>query len=191
MPTWLANLIARLSALLAAIPVWGWIILALLLLIVALVKLGQYLATPTASVVGPGGVVNFPPPPGGTMFPTSGYVISLTPTPPSPLSRAGTRITVTIMVGGSTIAGVPIRLEILPGVDAGQTSMMDFGPNAAGTASIVGTVANAFTDPSGILTFTLKSTAQGDEDILEVTGAAGGPAPLIKVIQYRYSTSPN
>jgi hypothetical protein len=191
MPTWLANLITRLMALLAAIPVWGWIILALIALVIALVKLGKWLGTATPTVVGAGGTVTFPPPPGGTMFPTAGYQIRVTPTPPSPLSRAGTRITIAIMSAGTTVAGVPIRLAILPGADAGQTSMMDFGPNPAGVGSIVGTTANTFTDASGILVFDLKSTAQGDQDILEITGAVGGPAPPIKVMTYPYSTSPN
>ena len=142
-----------------------------------------------------------PPPPAGavTVIPGSpntvvpaGSAYTVAPIPfPGAINTTGINVSVTVKTaGGGLVTGVNVIMEILPGKDKVITSMLDAGVDPASTATppahYVGTKITSFTDPLGTCTMLLKSTTQGDEDILQITVDPNGGQQ--KVLTYPYAT---
>lgn len=140
-----------------------------------------------------------PPPPAGTVIPGSPNTVvpassayTVVPNPfPATINTAGINVSVSVKTaGGGIVTGVNVIMEILPGSDKAITSMLDAGVDPASKATppahYVDTKITSFTDPLGNCAMLLKSTGQGDEDILQITVDPKGGQQ--KVLTYKYAT---
>ena len=132
--------------------------------------------TPPPGAIGPGGTLTLPsgaPPP--VSYPPA-WDIAVVPNPLPAINGAGITVTITFVTAAAMPVGsgaVPVTVLIQPGNDLGVGSIMDFGPNPTGPGSLVGTNVTTDTGAGGILSFTLRSTGNGD-DVMVITAGPGG-----------------
>jgi hypothetical protein len=126
-----------------------------------------------------------------------GSTASVTPAAITAVNTTGTVVTVKVdRQGINPIQGVPVQVRLTPGSDAGMTSYLDVGPNAAGTGRIVGFGIDGYTDPASSsgavdLTFKVIATMNGDEDIMTIVVNPNGAVPGLqeKSFTFNYTTS--
>ena len=139
--------------------------------------LRKKLKTPTPSPIPVAGIITVPVSGLTSLPPTSS--VRITPSPiPTPVNSTGITVNITVLVGGSPVPNVPVEVRIAPGIDAGVTSLIDIGPDPVTGNNRVGSGLDSATgaDPSnpGSLSFTLRATGNGDEDVMTITVGTWG-----------------
>ncbi|MFC1872843.1 hypothetical protein ACFLYV_03910 [Chloroflexota bacterium] len=105
----------------------------------------------------------------GTVPPMSKWTI--TPDPfPNTVTSSGVAVKITAFRKGSPITGAHVEAQINEGVDPGISSLIEL--HASGV-TVTGTGLKGFTDAYGGIQFTVKATAQGEDNITITVDPSG------------------
>jgi hypothetical protein len=159
-------------------------LIGFVVVVVVVVVAVVVLRKPKKSPVGSGGVLRPPVPPAVPL--PANALVDITPKRfPDTVDDTGVWVGVTTKASGSAIRGVSVKVRIGPGGDGGVSSEIDIGTNPSTGGRWVGSGLDSATDQNGVCSFTLRATADGDDEIT-ITVDPGGAQQYD--VSYSYET---